>query len=146
MNVSMIGGGTVTTRARWFTGKERDAETGLDYFGARYLSSAQGRFTSPDPTFVTRQRVGDPQQWNLYSYTRNNPLMYVDPDGRELKIAIRNDSRYSNEVVRHAAEHMANTYRLAGVKVVTIEIQRGRVSDTENFVSGFTSTDYLGSV
>ena len=49
----------------------------------------------------------------------------------------------SGEVVRHAAEHMANTYRLAGVKVVTIEIQRGRVSDTENFVSGFTSTDYL---
>jgi len=32
-----------------FTGKERDAETGLDYFGARYMSSAQGRFTSPDP-------------------------------------------------------------------------------------------------
>jgi RHS repeat-associated protein len=32
-----------------YTGKERDAETGLDYFGARYMSSAQGRFTSPDP-------------------------------------------------------------------------------------------------
>src|SRR5208283_5409976 len=31
-----------------FTGKERDAETGLDYFGARYLSSAQGRWTSAD--------------------------------------------------------------------------------------------------
>ena len=31
-----------------FTGKERDAETGLDYFGARYMSAAQGRFTSPD--------------------------------------------------------------------------------------------------
>jgi len=34
--------------AQKFTGKERDTETGLDYFGARYLSSAQGRFTSPD--------------------------------------------------------------------------------------------------
>jgi RHS repeat-associated protein len=33
-----------------FTGKERDTETGLDYFGARYMSSAQGRFTSPDPS------------------------------------------------------------------------------------------------
>lgn len=31
-----------------FTGKERDAETGLDYFQTRYMSSAQGRFTSPD--------------------------------------------------------------------------------------------------
>jgi RHS repeat-associated protein len=64
------------------TGKERDAETGLDYFGARYLSSAQGRFTSPDlPLYA--QRPGDPQSWNLYSYTRNNPLRYIDPDGRQ---------------------------------------------------------------
>jgi RHS repeat-associated protein len=36
-----------TNRIR-FTGKERDAETGLDYFGARYMSSAQGRWTTPD--------------------------------------------------------------------------------------------------
>jgi RHS repeat-associated protein len=36
-----------------FTGKERDAETGLDYFGARYFSGVQGRWTSPDPVNVT---------------------------------------------------------------------------------------------
>jgi RHS repeat-associated protein len=69
-------------------GTEFSMATGLDYFGARYFSGAQGRFTSPDPTFMTRQRVSDPQQWNLYSYTRNNPLKYIDPDGRELKLAI----------------------------------------------------------
>ncbi|MCA2970042.1 MAG: hypothetical protein INH43_16120 [Acidobacteriaceae bacterium] len=64
-----------------FTGKERDAETGLDYFGARYMSSAQGRFTSPDePLFDQHQ--GDPQSWNLYSYVRNNPLQFIDPSGR----------------------------------------------------------------
>jgi RHS repeat-associated protein len=40
-----------------FTGKERDAETGLDYFGARYHSSAQGRFTSPDPISANILRV-----------------------------------------------------------------------------------------
>ena len=40
-----------------YTGKERDAETGLDYFGARYFSSAQGRFTTPDPVFMTRERM-----------------------------------------------------------------------------------------
>lgn len=28
------------------------------------------------------QYEGDPQQWNLYSYARNNPLKYVDPSGR----------------------------------------------------------------
>jgi RHS repeat-associated protein len=43
-----------------FTGKERDIETGLDYFGARYLSSAQGRFTSPDAPLMDQQ-VEDPQ-------------------------------------------------------------------------------------
>ena len=49
-----------------FTGKERDAETGLDYFGARYMSSAQGRFTSPDKPFADQTAL-DPQSWNLYS-------------------------------------------------------------------------------
>jgi RHS repeat-associated protein len=64
-----------------FTGKERDAETGLDYFGARHLSSAQGRFTSPDLPLLA-QETSDPQSWNLYSYTANNPLIRIDPDGR----------------------------------------------------------------
>ncbi len=67
-----------------FTGKERDAETGLDFFGARYNSSAQGRFTSPDPIFVTAHRVSDPQQWNLYTYSRNNPLRFTDPTGLDI--------------------------------------------------------------
>ena len=40
-----------------FTGRERDAETGLDYFGARYMSAAQGRFTSPDPISGTPLHV-----------------------------------------------------------------------------------------
>lgn len=63
-----------------FTSKERDSETGLDYFGARYMSSAQGRFTSPDVPLLD-QREDDPQSWNLYSYGRNNPLRYTDPTG-----------------------------------------------------------------
>lgn len=67
---------------RQFTGKERDAETGLDYFGARYFSGAQGRFTSPDPKMFPNA-IYDPQSWNKYSYTRNNPLRYVDPDGED---------------------------------------------------------------
>ena len=63
-----------------FTGKERDAETGLDYFGARYFSGAQGRMTSPDAPFAD-QLAADPQSWNLYAYARNNPLKFVDPTG-----------------------------------------------------------------
>jgi RHS repeat-associated protein len=65
-----------------FTGKERDAETGLDYFGFRYYSGAQGRWTSPDQPFAD-QHPEDPQSWNLYGYVRNSPLRYVDPNGRQ---------------------------------------------------------------
>lgn len=63
-----------------FTLKERDNETGLDYFGARYYGSIQGRFTSPDPLMASAE-TGDPQSWNRYSYALNNPLRYIDPDG-----------------------------------------------------------------
>jgi RHS repeat-associated protein len=64
-----------------FTQKERDSESGLDYFLARYYSSPQGRFTSADPVIIARERVIDPQQLNLYSYARNNPLRFTDPTG-----------------------------------------------------------------
>jgi len=43
-----------------FTSKERDAETGLDFFGARYMSSAEGKFTSPDPIHFLPQRLLNP--------------------------------------------------------------------------------------
>jgi RHS repeat-associated protein len=65
------------------TGKERDAESGLDYFGARYYGSALGRMTSPDPHSGTMLHVINPQRWNMYAYAMNNPLSYVDPDGRD---------------------------------------------------------------
>ncbi len=65
-----------------FTSKERDAETGLDWFNVRYFSSAQGRFTSPDQPFID-QDPSNPQSWNLYGYGRNNPLRYSDPTGRK---------------------------------------------------------------
>jgi RHS repeat-associated protein len=69
-----------TAGSRQFTGKERDAESGLDYFGARYYGSALGRFTSADPLLNSGQ-PWDPQTWNRYSYTLNNPLRYTDPLG-----------------------------------------------------------------
>lgn len=63
-----------------FTGKERDEETKQDYFLARYHSSPQGRFTSPDP-LLSSGVIHDPQTWNRYTYTVNNPLKYTDPLG-----------------------------------------------------------------
>jgi RHS repeat-associated protein len=67
-----------------FTGKERDTESGLDNFGARYNTSSLGRFMTPDPIFMTKHRLVDPQQWNLYAYVRNNPLNLTDPTGKDL--------------------------------------------------------------
>jgi len=63
-----------------FTGKERDPESALDYFGARYYSNPIGRFLSCDPSRAG-VRSPDPQTWNQYSYALNNPLRYIDPDG-----------------------------------------------------------------
>jgi RHS repeat-associated protein len=81
-----------------FTLKERDNETGLDYFLARYYSSAQGRFASPDefpggavevfaaissdnPTFYAD--LTNPQTLSKYQYCVNNPLRYTDPSGHQ---------------------------------------------------------------
>jgi RHS repeat-associated protein len=93
-------GYTGDTVRQKFTSKERDNETGLDYFIARYYSSTQGRFTSPDefsggpdelysfvddasanPTFYAD--LTNPQSLNKYQYSYNNPLRYVDPDGHD---------------------------------------------------------------
>jgi RHS repeat-associated protein len=74
--------------ARRFTGKERDAETGLDYFGARYYAQRAGRFTTVDPAMDIDAALTDPQRWNRYSYAKNSPLIFVDPDGRELILAL----------------------------------------------------------
>jgi RHS repeat-associated protein len=64
-----------------FTGKERDSESGLDNFGARYHAFAMGRFVTPDPLHVMKQKLIDPQQLNMYAYVRNNPIRFVDPKG-----------------------------------------------------------------
>jgi RHS repeat-associated protein len=70
-----------------FTSKERDSESGLDYFYARYYSSVSGRFISADPydPVIGGGNVGlysvQPQNWNKYAYAYNNSLKYVDSDG-----------------------------------------------------------------
>ena len=61
-----------------YTGQEKDTDTGLNYYGARYYNSHIRRFTQPD---LTLPDPYDPQQLNRYAYVRNNPLKYVDPSG-----------------------------------------------------------------
>ncbi|HXO00272.1 MAG TPA: RHS repeat-associated core domain-containing protein [Candidatus Acidoferrales bacterium] len=69
-----------------FTSKERDTESNLDNFGARYDSSILGRFMSPDPKPASAHAV-NPQSWNRYVYTLNNPMKYVDPNGLDIVLA-----------------------------------------------------------
>jgi RHS repeat-associated protein len=61
-----------------YTGQEEDPETGLYYYNARYYDPQLGRFISADSIV---QEPDDPQSFNRYSYTRNNPLIYTDPTG-----------------------------------------------------------------
>jgi len=79
-----------------YTGKERDTETGLDYFGARYYASNMGRYLSPDWAAkqepVPYAKLGDPQTLNLYSYVQNNPLSRWDDDGHETQTYYGNPS------------------------------------------------------
>ena len=71
---------------RKFTGQEYDAATELSYLNARYYNGSNARFISQDPAFINLShlevQLADPQSWNSYAYGRNNPLRYIDPNGK----------------------------------------------------------------
>src|ERR1700740_3437144 len=86
-------------RASRYTGKERDTESGNDYFGARYYASSMGRFMSPDWSAkvapVPYAKPDNPQSLNLYAYVLNNPLIHVDADGHIIDdSALKDNKKY----------------------------------------------------
>jgi RHS repeat-associated protein len=110
-----------------FAGKRRDSESQLDYFGARYYGNALGRFTSVDPKVISKQRMFDPQQWTMYSYARNNPMTYIDPDGRELKMVVFLEGEKGNDTyTKNGVMRAANAIHNVGVKNVTVEFRSGK--------------------
>lgn len=137
-----------------FTGKERDAETNLDYFGARYMSAAQGRFSSPDPFIPIGLKpkeflgwISNPQRWNRYAYALNNPLRFIDPTG--LNACGTNDDKNCKVEVEISARHTdksgAYDDQFKGVKnqngynaVATVKVN-GEVVGT--FLAKTTSSD-----
>jgi RHS repeat-associated protein len=105
-----------------FTGKERDAETGLDYFGARYYSGAHGRFLNSDPGKITDRHLSNPQKWNKYAYVVNNPLMLIDPNGEDdfyvfRPLATSTDAAW--RAVRAEAERYGHTVTIYNGKDAT---------------------------
>jgi len=78
-----------------FTGKPKDAESGLDLFGDRYYLNGSFRWISPDEPFVDNH-AELPQKWNLYNYVSNNPVNSVDVMGR---LELRIQSKVSTTVI-----------------------------------------------
>jgi RHS repeat-associated protein len=121
----MMVSGVCATTARFprsrYTGKERDAESGNDYFGARYYGSSMGRWLSPDPSVLDFADPTNPQSLNLYGYVLNNPLVNADPNGL--------DCIYTSNLTSTS---------------ISVETVRGDCrSDTDNgvFVDGTVNTD-----
>lgn len=115
-----------------FTSKERDSETGLDYFGARYLSAAMGRFTGADKPFADQDPY-EPQSWNLYSYVRNNTLKFVDETGREIVYANDRLRAISDQRRQESPSYNANLQGFEGPGSPRLVIQYGA---TENDIDG----------
>jgi len=76
-----------------FTGKEKDKVTDFYYFEARHYHSGYRHFTQAD---IVAPDVYDPQSLNRYAYVQNNPIKYIDPDGRKIKIGNKFDRKLSD--------------------------------------------------
>jgi RHS repeat-associated protein len=139
-----------------FTKYERDVETGLDYAQARYYSSTQGRFTSPDPLPASAV-ISNPQSFNRYTYTLNNPLRYVDPLGLDAQnpweglddktrrllapklTSVANSSSITDEELSAAGKAFADKVKVYNNGVLDVDATNTKIGTVQNFV------DSLGS-
>jgi RHS repeat-associated protein len=142
-----------------FTGKERDSESGLDNFGARYYGSSMGRFMSPDwaarPTAVPYAVYGDPQSLNLYTYVRNNTLNRSDPDGHNSEFPAgcqTDDDKCVNRNTQEARHTAQNTRTVSTTSVIgtTTDDLGNRTTVTQTTTATFSTAknhegEFLGA-
>ena len=111
-----------------FTAKERDTESGNDYFGYRYSRPSMGRFVSPD-SISNDWELGNPQTWNRYAYARNNPLIYVDPDGAAVELICASGS---NDCTTQRANELKVLQDATGNKDAASRLYINEVKDGDN--------------
>jgi hypothetical protein len=111
----------------------------LDYFLARYYSSTQGRFTSPDLIFAD-QHESDPQSWNLYTYVGNSPTAYTDPFGLWKKVDCDNGGDCWQAEEGDTWESSAEDTRFGGNPAETGAFLRAYFRD-QAIVPGVTTVD-----
>jgi RHS repeat-associated protein len=148
-----------------FTQKERDTESGNDYFDARYYSSAIGRFMSPDWSAkedpVPYAVLDDPQSLNLYAYVRNNPLTRIDPDGhcegfgcqmQQEWIAQHQITNLSNQelanagLVRMGGPAQQHSQHLSPIDKVAMKAEAGAIKLTRQALAGGHAAEYGGLI
>jgi RHS repeat-associated protein len=130
-----------------FTGKERDEETGLYYYGARYLDAKASRWLSADPALgeyipgapvddEARKRNGNLPgmggvynliNLHLYHYAGNNPVKYIDPDGKDTLIATFDGNTITATYV-NTTTGVVSTYQWAATNNVRNELNGRRTS------------------
>lgn len=104
-----------------FSGKERERNSGLDYFGARYFNHGNYRFISVDPVINKSDALTNPQLWNMYAYCRNNPVTFYDPNGKtEIIITISRTGANSTRTL--GTMSVANNTNNSTLSLYTLEL------------------------
>lgn len=145
---------------RKYTGKELDSETSWYYYGARYYDPTLGRFMSQDPLFLTVGAAGDPtmlfdpQSFNSYAYSRNNPLRFVDPDGqafldafnRALQVVIKAENFVGDALTFGQFSKAFDNAGAAGQRVAKEGVSAKSVSNAAAQVAWGTTTTAAGAL
>ena len=130
-----------------FTGKELDEETGLYYYGARYLDPKYSRWLSGDPAlsdYMAGSSVGEggiynTVNFNVYHYGGNNPVKYIDPDGREISWRqeygvsdndFKKIQNYAKEIMKSNTEAGKRFLFLAKSKTISVVINVNKSGST----------------